>query len=1134
VRNLIVLGMHRSGTSMVAGALAAQGMTVGAPSELLFDQEDNPHGFFERRDVVELNNAILAHSGGEWFRPPPEISVDPELVAKAATLLKYLGAGPFLLKDPRMVLTWPIWQEVLPQPQFVFVYRHPMAVAESLRRRNHFPLQYGLALWEYYNRTALEMIGGTDAVCVSYEAFAGAPEVELSRLIQHLNERGGDLDEAIAPGFFDSSLGGSSGAVTDLAILSAAQREMMHYCEALVKGEVVTTPVPAADDALLRRVDDFASAVAPLAEAREVEIRLSESVALCEERTGERDKVLAELELAAAEHKSLASAHDREVALHKRLEGIYKEELASHQLTRDAFHEMKGKAEYLFETLNRAYMDLLHYETSRLAGIQRFVARAYRFLTMRRGVRSKYDDALQDATEYIKHQDVALPEKPPSKLLLLGDVVRYVVENPAGSARSFSFQRLQRALQVLFSSSSEDFSVWVNSRFPDAETMGGVLAQDELGPELDQLSLQFPVHQEPLVSIVIPVYNEYRVTIHALQSILACSDSTDYEVIIADDGSTDLTTTIEERVAGLTVVRGEENLRFVGNCNRGAEAAVGKYILFLNNDTAVTEGWLDKLVAVVEKDALVGIVGPKLVYPTGRLQEAGGIVWRDGSAWNYGRMDDPQKPEYNYLKTVDYISGACLMIRGALWRELGGFDRRLMPAYYEDTDIAFAVRELGYEVVYQPLSTVVHYEGVSNGLELDAGVKQHQVINQQKFLEKWQSVLDRDHFENAQNVFQARDRSRRQRTVLYVDHYVPHYDKDAGSRSTFQYVQLMLSMGYRVLFLGANFFAHQPYTRELQAMGVEVLVGEHMARNIDDWLLENARYIDVAYIHRPHIAEQFMKSLGKMKPRPKTIYFGHDLHYLRHGREADLSGDSAGRKTAESWKLREYRIFDQVDKVYYPSRVEVDEILANVPGLDVRAIPLYALPDVSIEPFDIDNCSDILFVGGFNHPPNVDAVCWFVEEVLPLANELGLDCKINIVGSNPVSAVQALQSGQVIVHGYLEDEQLDKLYSQVRLVVVPLRYGAGVKGKVIEAVQKGRILVTTPVGAEGIPDAENVMTVADTAGDFARSLVSAYGGCPDTLAKLDNYPDWLEQNFSQFRAAEIIVEDFGEPDRLEG
>jgi glycosyltransferase involved in cell wall biosynthesis len=430
-------------------------------------------------------------------------------------------------------------------------------------------------------------------------------------------------------------------------------------------------------------------------------------------------------------------------------------------------------------------------------------------------------------------------------------------------------------------------------------------------------------------------------------------------------------------------------------------------------------------------------------------------------------------------------------------------------------------------VVYQPLSTVIHYEGVSNGLELDSGVKQHQVVNQAKFLEKWNTVLERDHFENAQNVFQARDRSRRQRVVLFVDHYVPHYDKDAGSRSTFQYVQLMLSMGYRVLFLGANFFAHQPYTRELQGMGVEVLVGEHMARNIEDWLLENARYIDVVYIHRPHIAEQFMKPLGKMSPRPKMIYFGHDLHYLRHGREADLSGSPVDRKTAESWRAREYRIFDQVDQVYYPSRVEVEEILSNKPGLDIKAIPLYALPDVSIEPFDISQCSDILFVGGFNHPPNVDAVCWFVEEVLPLANELGLDCKIHIVGSNPVSSVQALQSEQVIVHGYLGDEQLNDLYAQVRLVVVPLRFGAGVKGKVIEAVQKGRLLVTTSVGAEGIPEAESVMTVADTVEELAQCVVSAYGGSADAMAKLQNYSDWLKQNFSQSKAAAIIAEDFG-------
>ncbi len=387
------------------------------------------------------------------------------------------------------------------------------------------------------------------------------------------------------------------------------------------------------------------------------------------------------------------------------------------------------------------------------------------------------------------------------------------------------------------------------------------------------------------MSIVIPVYNEYRMTVYCLNSLLENTSDVAYEVIIADDASTDLTNTLLERIEGVPSVRSETNQGFVNNCMAGASRARGEYILFLNNDTAFTRGWLSQLVAALDADQQAGIVGPMLLFGNGRLQEAGGIIWNDASGWNFGRMDDPTMPEYNYLKETDYVSGACLLIRHILWEQLGGFDQRYVPAYYEDTDLCFSARATGYKVLYQPTSKVYHFEGMSHGTDLSAGVKQYQIANQGKFLEKWSSTLRAEQFPNAEKVFLAKDRSRNRRTVLVIDHYVPSYDKDAGSRSTWLYLQLMVEMGYNVKFIGANFFPHQPYTKVLQSIGIEVLVGEKMARNFPAWLRENAASIDTVYVHRPHIAEQFLLPLNQMTPRPKLIYFGHDLHFLRVQRE---------------------------------------------------------------------------------------------------------------------------------------------------------------------------------------------------------------------------------------------------------
>ncbi len=342
----------------------------------------------------------------------------------------------------------------------------------------------------------------------------------------------------------------------------------------------------------------------------------------------------------------------------------------------------------------------------------------------------------------------------------------------------------------------------------------------------DYPPIRVPSSYTPLVSIIIPVFNEFAYTYNCVQSIVNHTGKVPYEVIIADDCSDDLTKSLGEIIEGVRIVRNETNLRFLKNCNRAADFAKGKYILFLNNDTQVQKDWLSSLVELIESADDIGMVGSKLIYPDGRLQEAGGIVWKDASVWNYGHGQDPGMPEYNYVKETDYISGASIMIRAKLWREIGGFDERFAPAYYEDTDLAFSVRQRGCRVLYQPLSVVVHFEGVSNGTDTSAGLKAYQVENQKKFREKWQEVLQREHDPNGCNVFKARDRSQKKKHILVVDHYVPHFDKDAGGRCTFMYLKLFVKMGFQVTFIGDNFFRHEPYTTVLNQLGIEVLYGD--------------------------------------------------------------------------------------------------------------------------------------------------------------------------------------------------------------------------------------------------------------------------------------------------------------------
>jgi len=1162
---VLVLGMHRSGTSLVARALDAAGLHAGRGDDMLAAQADNPLGFYERRDLVEANDALLEEAGASWFQPPEAplgrdgaavAAVNDALAASAEA-----GAGTFL-KDPRLCLTWPAWAGS--DTFILYVYRNPLAVADSLRRRNAFPLGYGLALWEHYNRCALEALANGPHVCISYDAIAADP-TELERMLERLAGLGVPLAAPAAEDLFQPGLrhaaAGDQFSAAERALQTYEQTLLAEYCENLCAGGP-RAAMPPPSPSLLPRLRDYAEALAPLAEVVETGNARREAEALVEERTGERDNALARLRATERDYAALVDAHDRERGAHARLQGVHEaleadhEALAgAHRAQVEAYDTLAGqhraleqqraelqaaqdalqaahdalqeKADYLFYTLSEAYSNLQAFEASPLGRIQRQLSRVYKLLTGRHGTATSYDNVLIAARGHAQDFDLPGPEARPSRLSMASDVLRYVVRNPAGSARSFSWPRLKRAASVFFRSSPEDLRVWIHARFPDHAGERLVFDPKALDPDLDTLTLSFPEHDRPRVSIIVPVYHDYRVTAHCLKALHDHLDDTPVEVIVADDGSADLTTTLEKRMQGVTVVRGE-NVGFLRNCNRAAREARGDIVLLLNNDTAVTAGWLAPLLAVF-READVGAAGPMLLFGDGKLQEAGGILWRDASGWNFGRGDDPDKPAYSYRKDVDYVSGACLAVRRSLWEELGGFDERFVPAYYEDADLCFAVRAAGYRVVYQPASRIFHFEGVSNGTDLTAGVKQHQVRNQAVFSEKWQAVLAAEHFENAEHVTWARDRSSRRRCVLVIDHYVPHHDKDAGSRSTFLYLQLLLAMGYRVQFMGANFFPHQPYTQALQQLGVEVLVGESIARNLDGWFAEHAPYIDEIFLHRPHVAEQFLPHLAKLSPRPTVSFFGHDLHYLRIQREAAVLADPELEKSAASWRRREYAVFEQVDRIYYFSAVEIEEIERERPGSVLRTVPLYALPDRPLPAYAPSLPRHLLFVGGFNHPPNVDAARWLVTEVLPLVNASCRDVHVHLVGSNPGEQVQALASAQVTVHGYVSDEELAALYRQVGLAVVPLRYGAGVKGKVIEAVQHNVPLVTTPVGAEGIPDANEVLWVADSAPAVAGAITGVIEGTAALEGRMAYYGDWLAAHFSRAQAEAMLRRDLPPP-----
>ena len=509
-------------------------------------------------------------------------------------------------------------------------------------------------------------------------------------------------------------------------------------------------------------------------------------------------------------------------------------------------------------------------------------------------------------------------------------------------------------------------------------------------------------------------------------------------------------------------------------------------MLFLNNDTVVTPGWLRSLLETFSLEPRAGAVGSKLVYPDGRLQEAGGIIWRDGSGWNRGKFGDAQQPEYNFLREMDYCSAAALMIPKSLFESLGGFDTKYAPAYYEDTDLAFKVRRHGYKVFYQPLSQIVHYEGATGGTDISAGAKKYQEINRATFTETWADVLEKKPANGDIASYEALKPG--QKRVLVIDHHLPMPDRDSGSVRMFQILNILHRLGHRVTFLPDNLADIESYGNELRKRGIEVVIYPY-AKSVSDYLSQHGSNFDIAILSRCDVATQHIDEVRRHAPQSRLIFDTVDLHFVREHREAEITQDPAIRLAAREREEREYSLIDKADETWVVSECERKVILEQRPRAAVEVVSNIVDAPGSNTPFSLRR--DLLFIGGFQHTPNVDAVVFFVRDIYPLVRERLPGVRFYIIGDKAPPAVTTLANEHVIVTGLQRDVR--PYFESVKLSVAPLRWGAGVKGKVNQSMGFGVPVVGTSVAVEGMDlvDREEIL-IADTAEDFARAIVELY------------------------------------------
>jgi GT2 family glycosyltransferase len=626
----------------------------------------------------------------------------------------------------------------------------------------------------------------------------------------------------------------------------------------------------------------------------------------------------------------------------------------------------------------------------------------------------------------------------------------------------------------------------------DQDESGQALPPDhEPGPDgsaVPRQPLRLPIAAEPQVSIVIPVHGQYAVTRRCLAALAYAPTRVPFEVIVVDDGSTDDTFTALQREApGVRVVRHDFARGFNQACCSGAAQARAPYLVLLNNDTEPCACWLEELLFAFEHWPDTGLAGSQLILPDGRLQEAGCIVWGDGSPWNYGRTRNPFEPAFAYGRQVDYVSGAALMIRTDLWRTVGGFSPEFSPAYYEDTDLAFKVREAGYNVRYTPQARVIHHEGLSNGSDTEAaeGLKKYQEINGPLFQRKWTHAFQGPSKPSYEQAERIKDRGIRGR-VLFLDHETPRPDRDAGSHAALVEMELVQQLGYKVTLLPANLAWLANYTEDLQRRGIEVLHAPFVL-NLADLLKERGEEFDAVYITRYTVAQLALPLVRQHCPQARLLFCNADLHYLRQLRAARaeaLSGDAADRALAavEAVKRLELEVIQQVDLTLSYSEVERGVIEAETLGAAATA-PCPWVVEGPERPHPLKERNGLAFLGSYQHPPNRDAIDSFLKEVWPSLQQRLPDLALHLYGSGLVRDLAErwhVHSG-VVVHGWVADA--GEVYNRHRVFIAPLRSGAGLKGKVVAAAAHGIPQVLSPLAAEatGLRHRSEMLIAADTA-----------------------------------------------------
>jgi GT2 family glycosyltransferase len=877
------------------------GAYLGPEYKIAYPAPDNPKGFWERKDVVRLNDLILQAGGCQWDTVLEfdwkRISIEQKhsFQCKIERIITAIDANrPWLIKDPRMCITFPLWKDALEIPICVHIYRNPLQVANSLYKRNNIPIPIGMALWEYYTIAALNNSYGLPNILVAQESLIKNPVATIQMLKNKLEEH--EIDGLRMPRAKE--------------IFAFIDQKLLHH-------------------------------------------------------------------------------NDNE--------------------------------QELTQLLNEQQLKL--WQSLQAGNPFEFTPP----LTLSAGTVSIYQNFIQLK---FKQQQIqpAIITQPNSYGLNIEQIKQYY--------KNSKHQELTN-----FLNSDENFIIGNN--------------------------------EPPLVSILLVLYNRAELTFACLKSIRDITDI-NIEVVIVDNASSDSTGELLNRLNGsFKIIRNTNNVHFIKACHQAINFCVGEYVLFLNNDAMLLPNALHHALQVFQEESAVGAVGGKIILPDGTLQEAGSIVWRDGSCYGYGRGGNSSAPEFKFRRSVDYCSGAFLLVQRKTYIELGGFDLNYAPAYYEDTDFCLRLRQRGLDVIYEPTVQILHYESAS--AENYEQVTTLQRKNRAIFVAKHTQYLATRYPADVRNVLPARSADKRLR-MLYIDDWIPHLRYGLGfPRSNF--ILATLAEHYAVTFF-PFFLTGEAWETIYTDIPKRVeVINDGGRANFVRFLQERKDYYAVIVVSRPHNMQFFVAAQQQVygtQRSPVVIYDAEAIFALRHAMQLQVL-----KGVTPDWEAtvnQELAVARSADRVIVVSEHERNLFLTQkIAAVDVVGHTVTARP---IATTFAERCN-ILFIGNldYDYSPNVDSIVWFVQQVLPeLIKELP-DLKLIIVGSNRSQQLRTIHHPAIQFVGMVDD--LTPYYANCRIFIAPTRFAAGIPCKVYDAAAYGISVVCSQLIQQQLGWNEGEVLAAD-------------------------------------------------------